>query len=71
MFIYHYTNSRFTETDTIEVDLILGTPDPDEITDDMREAMRNDEVRSMCNFITKDNRMLSIPWEFIIEINSY
>lgn len=69
MYIYHYTSNRFEKTDIIEADIILGSLDLDEMTDEERELMRNDEVLTMCNLITKDHRMISIPWKFIIEIN--
>lgn len=74
MKLTYYNSAKFEKTTTVEVAAILSTPEPEELTDDDRAALRSGDMISMCNFAVKgDNypasaHWMAVPWNWVIEI---
>ena len=73
MTVIYYTNAEMKRVNALEVSSILGTEYPEEMTDETREQIRRDEIRTMCNVITAEQdvskrKFISIPWQWIVEI---
>lgn len=73
MKITYYNSAKFEKTTTAEISAILGAPDPDEITDEDRDALRSGEMSPMCNFAVNGDgpasaHWMAVPWHWVIEI---
>lgn len=75
MRLTYYNSAKFEKTTTVEVAAILGAPEPEELTDDDRAALRSGDMIPTCNFaVTEDNdpsssHWMAVPWHWIIEIS--
>ena len=62
-----YRTSEYKNTNTFITDSIWGTLEPDEMTDEDRQAFRSG-AEAMCCFTTEDGKMHCVPWQFVISI---
>lgn len=63
-----YRSTKFEATDTIDVDHIDGVMEPEEMTDEDRQALKENQMSPMCSFTDTDGVMHAVPWEFVIKI---
>lgn len=70
MKIVYYTDASYTETKIEETyaDIVLGTGEPEELTEEDRKMIRSGKMIPMCNFPTMDGHWKAIPWQRVIEI---
>ena len=63
-----YRSNVYNNIDTFITDSISGTLEPDDMTDEDREAFRSGRAEAMCCFST-DGTMHCVPWQFVISID--
>lgn len=69
MKITYYNSAEYHNTTTETVQVILGVLDPDEITEDDKESLREGITMPMCNFADAKGVWHAVPWQFVIEID--
>lgn len=68
MKITYYKSNKLKATETVEVSEILMQTEPDEMTDEEREAINRGQMTPMLCFDNPNGGFLCVPPEFVIKI---